>query len=111
MLSYDVRYHWQQKLASLLFAEEDLEPKRIDRQDLITLAKPTPRARKKATTKKKEQKRRVKSLEALMEELSGLNRLVIQPKIAIKEQKEVIMMDGQTPIQKEAFQWLNIQSL
>ena len=47
----------------------------------------------------------------LMEEISGLNRLVIQPKIAIKEQKEVIMMDGQTPIQKEAFQWLNIQSL
>ena len=35
-----------------------------------------------------------------MEELSGWNRLVGQPKITIKEQKEVIMIDGQTPIQK-----------
>ena len=111
MLSYDVRYHWQQKLAPLLFAEEDLEPKRVDRHDRITPSKPTPQARKKATTKKNGQKRQVKSLEALMEELSGLNRLVVPPKIAIKEQKEVIMMDGQTPIQKEAFKLLNIQSL
>ena len=111
MLSYYVQYHLQQKLAPLLFAEEDLEPKRVDRHDLITPAKPTPQARKKATTKKNGQKRQVKSLEALMEELSGLNRLVVQPKIAIKEQKEVIMMDGQTPIQKEAFKLLNIQSL
>ncbi|MCY4299923.1 MAG: hypothetical protein OXC61_11590 [Flavobacteriaceae bacterium] len=52
MLSYDVRDHWQQKLAPFLFAEKDLEPKRVDRQDRITPAKPTPQARKKATTNK-----------------------------------------------------------
>jgi len=72
-------------------------------------AEPTPPTQKKAPTKKNRQKSQVKRLDILMEELSGLNRLVVQPKIAIKEQKEVIMMDGQTVIQKETFKLPNIQ--
>ncbi|MCY4162154.1 MAG: hypothetical protein OXE77_09870 [Flavobacteriaceae bacterium] len=108
MLSYDVRYHWQQKRAPLLFAEEDLEKKRRNRQDLITPAEPTSQAHKKAATKKNSEGLQVRCFEDLMDELSGLYRLVVMPQRAADKKREIVMMQQKTAIQKKAFKLLQI---
>ncbi len=111
MLAYYVEYHLRRKLAPMLFAEDDLEAKRVQRGEVVEPAKPSESAKKKAQTKQTETGEKVWSFAELMEELSKACRLVVIPKIKTDASPEVVMVKEISPTQKQAFKLLNIKLL
>ena len=69
MLAYYVEYHLRKKLAPITFAEEDLEAKRAQRDNMV---EPVKNAKRNAHNKKTKDAERPKSFESIMEELSGV---------------------------------------
>ncbi len=111
MLAYYVEYHLRRALAPMLFAEDDLEARRTQREHVVGPSKPSESAKKKATIKRTATGERVRNFEGLMEELSTVCRLMVKPKIGTRKAPEVVMIKKITPTQKEAFKLLNIKLL
>jgi len=111
MLAYYVEYHLRQKLAPMLFAEDDPAGKQAQRKSVVEPAKPSEQATRKARTKQTSTGEKPLSFEGLMDELSGLCRLVVVPKIATDKPPEVNMIAEISPMQKQAFKLLNIKPI
>ena len=109
MLSYYVEYHLRRKLAPVLFAEDDPIGKQAQRKDAVEPSKPSPQAKKKARTKRTATGDKAMSFAGLMEELSKLSRLTVIPKISTDPAHKVVMVEGITPTQKQAFKLLGIK--
>ncbi len=95
----------------MLFAEDDLEAKRVQREEVVKPTKPSESAKKKAQTKKTETGEKAQSFAGLMEELAKVCRLVVIPKIKADAPPEVVMVKDISSIQKRAFKLLNIKLL
>ncbi len=78
MLAYYVEYHLRQKLAPMLFSEEDPEGKKAERKSIVEPAKPSAKTTKKARTKRTADGGKAMSYQAVMEELSGGNGRVVR---------------------------------
>jgi len=111
MLAYYVEYHLRRKLAPMLFAEDDPAEKKAQRKSIVEPAKPSEQAKKKARTKRTATGEKALSFASLMDELSGLCRLVVVPKIGTDATPEVVMIEKISAIQKRAFKLLNIKLL
>jgi len=74
-------------------------------------AKPSEQAKKKARTKRTATGEKALSFASLMDELPGLCRLVVVPKIGANATPEVVMIEKISVIQKRAFKFLNIKLL
>ena len=111
MLAYYVEYHLRRKLAPILFAEDDLEAKRVQRKSVVEPAKPSESAKKKAQTKRTATGEKVWSFAGLMDELSRLCRVMVIPKIGSDATPEVVMVKKISSTQKQAFKLLNIKLL
>lgn len=67
-------------------------------------AEPTKlQVKKKARTKRNHEGKKILSLAEVMDELSGLCRLVVVPKISVESSDEVVMMETIRPTQQRAF--------
>ena len=109
MLAYYVEYHLRRKLAPILFAEDDPAGKAAQRKNAVEPAKPSPKAKKKARTKRTNEDEKVMSFAQVMEELSGLCRLVVVPKISTDPSDEVVMMETISPTQHRVFKLLGFK--
>ena len=109
MLAYYVEYHLRQKLAPMLFAEDDPAGKAAQRKNAVEPAKPSPQAKKKARTKRNNEGEKVMSFAEVMDELAGLCRLVVVPKISTDKTPEVIMAEKISPTQQQALKLLGIK--
>ena len=109
MLAYYVEYHLRRKLAPMLFAEDDPAGKAAQRKNAVEPAKPSPRAKKKARTKRNNEGEKVMSFAEVMDELAGLCRLVVVPKLSVDKSPEVIMVEKISPIQQRALKFLGIK--
>ncbi len=109
MLAYYVEYHLRKKLAPITFAEEDLEAKRAQRENMV---KPSKNANRNAHNKKTKDAERPKSFESIMEELSGVCRVTGVLNVKADEDHEVKFVDNElTPTQRQVFKLLKIKSL
>ncbi len=109
MLAYYVAYHMRRKLAPILFAEDDPVGKAAQRKNAVEPAKPSPHAKKKARTKRNNKGEQVMSFAEVMDELAGLCRLVVVPKISTDKTPEVIMVEKISPTQHRALKLLGIK--
>ncbi len=109
MLAYYVEYHLRKKLAPITFAEEDLEAKRAQRENMV---EPAQNAKRNAHNQKTKDAERPKSFESIMEELSGVCRVTGVLNVKADEDHEVKFVDNElTPTQRQVFQLLKIKSL
>ncbi len=111
MLAYYVEYHLRRKLAPMLFADDDLEEKRVQRENVVEPSKPSDKAKKKAQTKQTQEGGKAMSYASVMEELSGLSRMVVCPNIKSGDASEVVMVKEISPTQKQALKLLNVKIL
>ena len=78
MLAYYVEWQMKQKLAPLLFAEEDREGAEKEREDIVSPAVPSKATRKKAGTHRTEEGLPVQTFRGLLENLGTLVKNVMQ---------------------------------
>ena len=109
MLAYYVEYHLRRKLAPMLFAEDDPAGKAAQRTKAVEPAKPSPQAKKKARTKQNNEGEQVMSFAEVIDELAGLCRLVVVPKISTDKTPEVIMVEKISPTQQRALKLQGIK--
>ena len=107
MLAYYVEYHLRRKLAPILFAEDDPAGKAAQRKNAVEPAKL--QAKKKAGTKRTNEDEKAMSFAQVMEELSGLCRLVVVPKLSTDTSNEVVMMEIISPTQQRVFKLLGFK--
>jgi transposase len=81
MLAYYVEWHMREKLAPLLFDDEDPEAGEGLRTSVVAPARRSPAAIKKARTKRTSDGFPVHSFQTLLEELASVTKDLIQPKI------------------------------
>jgi transposase len=106
MLAYYVEWHMRQKLAPLIFDDEDKEAAERLRQSVVEPAQRSERARKKASSKRTEEGFPVHSFQTLLTELASLSKLLIQPKFSDVEPFEKI--SNPNPLQQRAFDLLDV---
>ena len=108
MLAYYVQWHMKQRLAPMLFAEEDPEGKRMNHQNPVQPAQRSANATQKAHTKRNAAGDDVMSFKTLMDHLSNLCKTELIPKVGqVKEPLHIIGEPSQK--QKQAFDLLGIR--
>ena len=111
MLAYYVEYHMRKKLAPMLLAEDDPEGKQTQRSTPVAPAQPSPSKKKKARTKKTETGQKAMSFVDLMENLSGLCRIIAVPKVPKDTDEEITLIKDINDTQKLAFSLLGLKLL
>lgn len=81
MLAYYVEWHMRQKLAPILFDDDDPETAKALRESVIAPAERSPRALEKARTKKTDEGLPVHSLQSLLKDIATITRQHISPKL------------------------------
>ncbi len=107
MLAYYVQWHMKDKLAPMLFAEEDLAAAKAARASVVAPAEPSPEAQSKARTKKTSDGARATSFQSLLRHLAQLGKCKLVEK---NKPEETIRLVLQTlsPKQKKAFRLLGV---
>ena len=108
MLAYYVEYHLRKALAPMLWAEEDPEGKKAERNSAIEPAKRSEQTKKKIRTRRTTEGQTPRKFPQLMENLAALCRSTIRPKITLQKEYQITMLPPLTPIQKQAFKLLKI---
>lgn len=111
MLADYMEYHLRQKLAPMLFAEDDPAGKQVQRKSVVDPAKPLEKPKKKARINRTSMGGKTLILKGLMYELCGLCRLVVVPKIATNKAPDVVMIVEISPTQKHAFKLVKIKPI
>lgn len=107
MLAYYVEWHMREKLAPLLFAEEDPAAAEAQRDSPVAPAQPSPAAREKASTQRTTDGRTAHSFRTLLDDLATITRNRIQPKLDPAQPFE--MLTRPTALQKRAFELLGVK--
>ena len=105
-LAYYVEWHMRQKLAPILFEEDDPDQAQQLRASVVEPAKRSHSARKKAGSKQNAQGEPVHSFQSLLSDLSTITRNTVQPQqltVACFEK-----LTRPTPIQQKAFELLEL---
>ena len=106
MLAYYVEWQMKQKLAPLLFAEEDREGAEEERQDIVSPAVPSEATRKKAGTHRTSEGLSVQTFGGLLENLGTLVKNVMQT--GKDEAARFTMLTASTPLQQKALELLGV---
>ena len=106
MLSYYVEWHMRQRLAPLLFEDDDRPAARAGRKTPVEKARVSPSAKRKTDTKRTPDGFPVHSFETLLDDLSG----VVLNKVRLPEQpeSEVAIVTRPTRLQARAFELLDV---
>lgn len=107
MLAYYVEWHMREKLAPLLFAEEDPAAAEAQRDSPVAPAQPSPAAREKASTQRTTDGGTAHSFRTLLDDLATITRNRIQPKLDPAQPFE--MLTRPTALQKRAFELLGVK--
>ena len=106
MLAYYVEWTMKQKLAPLLFAEEDREGAEQEREDIVSPAMPSKATRKKAGSHRTEEGLPVQTFGGLLEDLGTLVKNVMQA--GKDETARFTMLTAGTPLQQKALELLGV---
>ncbi len=106
MLAYYVEWTMKQKLAPLLFAEEDREGAEQEREDIVSPAMPSKATRKKAGSHRTEEGLPVQTFGGLLEDLGTLVKNVMQA--GKDEAAHFTMLTASTPLQQKALELLGV---
>ena len=106
MLAYYVEWHMKQKLAPLLFSEDDPEGARNERESVVAPAVPSASARDKAVSKTTPEGLPVQSFRSLLRNLGTLTQNRMQPRE--ENVPEFTLLAQATPLQKKAFDLLGV---
>jgi transposase len=105
MLAYYVEWHMRQKLAELLFDEDDEAGAKAARRSVVSPAKPSASCQKKARTKRTADGMPVHSFRTLLEDLKTLSRdEVCFPGV----DQSFIKLSTPTPLQQRVFNLLEV---
>lgn len=107
MLAYYLEWHLRDRLASLLFDDEDKNEAQAQRDSVVAPAEVSSSARKKASTGRTADGLPVHSFRTLLDALSTLTKSLVQPRFATAETFEKISRP--TPLQEKAFSLLGLR--
>ncbi len=107
MLAYYVEWHMRQKLAPILFDDDDKKNGDALRESIVAPAKRSEKAKRKARTKRTEEDMPVHSFQTLLKDLATIVKDHIQPKLAGAEQFDKITRP--TPLQQKALDLLSVK--
>ncbi|MHB1900338.1 MAG: IS1634 family transposase, partial [Leptospirillum sp.] len=105
MLAYYVEWQMKRKLAPLLYAEEDREGARANRESIVAPSVPSDKTRKKTETHRTEDGFPVQSFRSMLRNLGTLARNRVQAG-EDREAPEFSLLTQATPLQKKAFDLL-----
>ncbi len=108
MLAYYVEWHMRQGLAPILFDDDDKETAEKMRKSVVAAAQRSPRAQKKAATKRTEDDFPVHSFQSLLRDLATLTKNHVQAKI--KNAPPFVQYSKPTRLQQQAFGLLKVSS-
>jgi transposase len=106
MLAYYVEWHMRQRLAPMLFDDDDKAQAQAARSSAVAPAQRSDRAKRKAFTKQTENGQPVHSFQTLLKDLATIVKNRIQP--TDKNIPAFDMLTQPTPIQQRAFDLLNV---
>ena len=106
MLAYYVEWQMKRKLSPLLYAEEDREGARANRESIVAPSVPSDKTRKKAETHRTEDGFPVQSFRSLLRNLGTLCRNVMRT--GGKKGSEFSMLTQPSPLQQKAFSLLGL---
>ena len=109
MLAYYVEYHLRKELAPILFSEDDLEGKQAQRKDVVASASSSDQTKTKVRRKRNKDGDKVMSFGSLMNELTGVIRIIGKPNINTDSTPEVVILHGLEGTRKRAFDLLGIK--
>lgn len=106
MLAYYVEWHMRQKLAPVLFDDEDKDLPETLRRSVVAAAQRSPKAKRKDLTKRTEDGNPVHSFRTLLEDLKTLckNRIRTQGERSC----DFYMLTQPTDVQRRAFELLDV---
>ncbi len=107
MLAYYVQWHMMERLAPMLFAEEDKDAARAARKSIVAPAVPSPATLKKARTRKATDGTAALGFRVLMDHMALLTQDHLEEKTATGKRKSRIeLLAEPTPTQSNAFNLL-----
>ena len=107
MLAYYVEWHMRQKLAPILFDDDDKANGEALRESIVSPAQRSPKAKRKARTKRTEGNMPVHSFRTLITDLATIVKDRIEPKLAGAE--PFYKVTRPTPLQQRALDLLGIR--
>ncbi|MGH8512208.1 MAG: IS1634 family transposase [Gammaproteobacteria bacterium] len=107
MLAYYVEWHMRKALAPLLFDDDDKPSAERQRCSIVAPAKVSPKAARKASTRRTEEGLPVHSFQTLLADLGTITKNRIQPNIEGAEAFDQITRP--TALQRQAFQLLGLK--
>ena len=108
-LAYYVEWHMRQALAPILFDDDDPEGARAARASVVAPAQRSPRALRKAQTKRTSDNMPVHSFQSLLQDLATIAKNRIRP--CAPEAPEFDIITRPTPLQRRALDLLNLRLL
>src|SRR5260370_110929 len=108
MLAYYVEWHMRRSLAPILFDDDDGPAAAALRESVVTPARRSPRAQKKAATKRTQDDQPVHSFHTLLRDLATIAKNRVQPKIAGATPFD--MVTTSTPLQPRALKLLKVSA-
>lgn len=106
LLAYYVEWHMRRALAPLLFDDDDRDHARAERRSIVAPAQRSPRAQRKATTKRTDVGEPVHSFQTLLQDLATIAKNRIQPQDSAAPAFDVITRP--TPLQQRALDLLGV---
>jgi hypothetical protein len=107
MLAYYIEWHMRKALAPLLFDDHDKASGQALRGSVVAPAEPSPKAQRKAQTKRTEEGLPVHSFQTLLADLATIIKNRIQPKIPGVEAFDQVTRP--TPLQQQALDLLRVR--
>ena len=107
MLAYYIEWHMRKALAPLLFDDHDKASGQALRGSVVAPAEPSPKAQRKAQTKRTEEGLPVHSFQTLLADLATIIKNRIQPKIPGVEAFDQVTRA--TPLQQQALDLLRVR--
>ncbi len=105
MLAYYVEWHMRKALAPILFDDHDPKGAKAKRASIVSPAKPSNAAQKKASTKKSQDGLPVHSFRTLLSDLATLTRNLVENKA---HGLSFVRLTRPTPMQQKAFDLLDV---
>jgi hypothetical protein len=105
MLAYYVEWHMRQALAPLLFDDDDKAAGEAQRASVVAPAQRSPRAQRKAQTKRTDDGMPVHSFQTLLDDLATVTKNRVR---FVQSNTEPTLLTTPTPLQQRAFDLLQV---
>lgn len=107
MLAYYVEWHMREALAPILFDDDEKECAQRMRESIVAPAQRSPRALRKATTKRTDQGEPVHSFQTLLQDLATITKNRVRPQ-GVKSVEFDLVVTTPTAHQRRAFELLGV---